>query len=509
MSPVDPLAGRAALLNFGAGKLRSKLEFVVPQKKVPKRTGTILIVDDEAGIREFLDIALSRAGHHTTTASSGAHALRLLSGDAVDFDIVLTDLTMPGVDGMELLRQVVSLPSPPLVTMMTAYATADTAIEAMKLGAHDYLIKPFKLDEIGMVVDRALERRALTHENRKLREQLRGVSRLDRMVGRSPGMQKVFGLIQKIAPTRTNILIRGESGTGKELVARALHNLSDRSAGPFIAVNCGAIPETLMESELFGYVRGAFTGATTDKTGVFQAAESGTLFLDEIGELGPTMQVKLLRVLQERSIRRVGSNTEVKVGCRVVAATNRDLEAAIDAGEFRQDLYFRLNVVPIVLPALRHRSEDVPVLLEGFFDRFNKETGSKLSGISPRAREWFLRHDYPGNVRELENLVEGAVALETATELSADHLPTKRSLRVSDPDGFPPDGVDLDREIADLERRLISDALHRASGVRKAAAQLLSISLRSLRYRLEKLGIEVGQNTAHDLPRRGRPGTKN
>lgn len=457
------------------------------------RTGHILIVDDEVGMREFLDIALRRAGHRTTLAQSGAQALRLLSDDGADFDIVLTDLTMPGVDGMELLRQISTLPAPPLVTMMTAYATADTAIEAMKLGAHDYLIKPFKVDEIKLVLDRALERRELTHENRVLKEQLRGVHRLDKMVGRSAEMHKVFELVRRIAPTRTNVLIRGESGTGKELVARALHNLSDRASGPFVAVNCGAIPEALMESELFGHTKGAFTGATSDRPGMFRAAEGGTLFLDEIGELDPAMQVKLLRALQERKIRSVGSTREHDVDTRVVAATNRDLEAAIAAAEFRQDLYFRLNVVPVVLPPLRHRPEDIPVLLERFFERFNVDTGSRLQGITPQAREWFLRYDYPGNVRELENLVEGAVALEAGTVLTAEHLPTLNSRPRSDANGFPAQGVDLDRKIADLERSLIEAALVQSKGVRKDAAQLLSISLRSLRYRLEKLGIELGR----------------
>ncbi|EDM73828.1 regulator protein pilR [Plesiocystis pacifica SIR-1] len=343
----------------------------------------MLIVDDEVGMREFLAVCLGRAGHEVTAAKSGADALRLLSEEEGRYDVVITDLTMPGVPGMEVLRHACALPSAPQVIMVTAYATTDTAVEAMKIGAYDYLIKPFKVDEIQVVVQRALERRALSTENRRLRDELKGVHTLDRMVGRSEAMQKVFELVRRVAATRTNILIRGESGTGKELVARALHKLSERAEGPFVPVNCGAIPEQLMESELFGHVKGAFTGAAAGRRGMFEVAQGGTLFLDEIGEIDPATQVKLLRVLQERAIRPVGGNEEVEVDCRVVAATNRDLEAAVEAGEFRQDLYFRLDVVRIVLPPLRHRSEDIPLLVERFFDRFNREMKRNLEGVSP------------------------------------------------------------------------------------------------------------------------------
>ena len=450
----------------------------------------ILVVDDEQSMREFLSICLTRAGYQVSTASGGAEATALLNER--DFDVVITDLTMPQVGGMQVLRHAVALPSPPLVIMITAFATPETAIEAMKTGAYDYLTKPFKVDEIQVVVARAVERVNLTHENRLLREQLRGVHSLDRMVGRSAPMLKVFELVRKLAPTRTNVLIRGESGTGKELVARALHNLSERAAGPFVAVNCGAIPEDLMESELFGHVKGAFTGADRVREGVFAAARGGTLFLDEIGELSLPMQVKLLRALQERKIRPVGGNTEIDTDCRVVAATNRDLEAAVEAGEFRRDLYFRLDVVQVVLPPLRHRNEDIPLLVERFFERINRDMGRNLRGIAPAAMDRFLAHDYPGNVRELENLVERAVALETSDMLTADNFPPPRASAV------PPattelgaEGIDLEQAVAELERRLINAALRKTSGVRKEAAKLLGISFRSLRYRLEKLGIEV------------------
>ena len=454
----------------------------------------ILVVDDERSMREFLTICLGRAGHEVVAVASGAEAIAAI--DRGGFDLVITDLTMPGIGGMEVLRHAQRRDPAPLVLMITAFATAETAIEALKLGAYDYLNKPFKVDEIQVVVTRALERARLAADNRRLRDQLRGVGSLDRMIGRSSAMQRVFELVRKVAPTRTNVLIRGESGTGKELVARALHNLSDRATKAFVAVNCGAIPETLMESELFGHVKGSFTGATAGREGVFLAAHGGTLFLDEIGELPLAMQVKLLRALQERRVRPIGGDREVEVDVRVVAATNRDLEAAIAAGEFRNDLYFRLDVVQVVLPPLRHRAEDIPLLVERFFERITRELERPLRGIAPDAMDWFLGYDYPGNVRELENLVERAVALETGDLLTAHHLPVRRERGISG-DAAPAadfEGtIDLEQEVADLERRLIGAALRRTGGVRKEAAKLLGITFRSLRYRLEKLGIEVGR----------------
>ena len=455
--------------------------------------GRILVVDDEPSMREFLTICLDREGHQTTAVGGGAEAIRVISDRT--FDVVITDLTMPGVSGMEVLRHAASLPNGPLVIMITAFATTDTAIEAMKAGAYDYLTKPFKVDEIQVVVRRAIERLNLRSENLRLREELRGVHSLDRMIGKSEDMLKVFELCRKVAPTRTNVLVRGESGTGKELVARALHNVSDRAAEPFVAVNCGAIPESLMESELFGHVKGAFTGASQTREGVFVAAGKGTLFLDEIGELSLNMQVKLLRALQERRVRPVGGDRETEVDCRVVAATNRDLEAAIEAGEFRRDLYFRLDVVQIVLPPLRHRAADIPLLVDRFFEKINADMGRRLQAVSPEALDWFLKYDYPGNVRELENLVERAVALETEDVLTAANLPPLRPTTKASGAEFTlgDDGVELEQAVADLERQLILAALRRTKGVRKEAARLLHISFRSLRYRLEKLGIEVSR----------------
>jgi two-component system, NtrC family, response regulator PilR len=456
------------------------------------RKARILVVDDEQGMREFLTICLARSGYHAEAVECGEAAIAALAKQS--FDLVITDLTMPGIDGMAVLRHAVALERAPLVIMITAFASTETAIEAMKIGAYDYLNKPFKVDEIQVVVKRALERVDLTSENQRLREQLRGVHSLDTMVAKSMSMLRVFELVRKVAPTRANVLVRGESGTGKELVARALHNLSDRASGPFVAVNCGAIPESLMESELFGHVRGAFTGASATREGVFASAKDGTLFLDEIGELPLSMQVKLLRALQDRKVRPVGANEEREVDCRVIAATNRDLEAAIEEGEFRQDLYFRLNVVQVVLPPLRHRTEDVPSLVERFFNRFNREMGRHLGGVGPDAMDWFLAYDYPGNVRELENLVERAVALESAPFLTASNLPRRRA-RTSElpvvPLEIDEEGIDLDQTINDLERRLIEAALRKANGVRRRTAGLLGITMRSLRYRLEKLGIEM------------------
>ncbi|MBC8071704.1 MAG: sigma-54-dependent Fis family transcriptional regulator [Deltaproteobacteria bacterium] len=466
-----------------------------------ERRARILVVDDEQSMREFLSICLGRAGHEVIVAGSGADGIARI--DEGGFDLVITDLTMPGIGGMEVLRHACSTEQSPLVLMITAFASAETAIEALKLGAYDYLNKPFKVDEILVVVARALERARLSSENRRLREELRGVGSLDRMIGRSSAMQRVFELVRKVAPTRTNVLIRGESGTGKELVARALHNLSDRARAPFVAVNCGAIPENLMESELFGHVRGAFTGAVSAREGVFVAAQTGTLFLDEIGELSLAMQVKLLRALQERKVRPVGGEKEIDVDVRVVAATNRDLDAAIAAGEFRSDLYFRLDVVQVVLPPLRHRMEDIPVLVERFFDRITREHGRPLRGVGPGAMQWFLAYDYPGNVRELENLVERGVALETQDVLTADNLPPLRSRRaaaaiVSDEVDFNDGVIDLEQRVADLERKLINAALKKTGGVRKEAAKLLGVSFRSMRYRLEKLGIEVAKSDADE-----------
>jgi two-component system response regulator PilR (NtrC family) len=469
--------------------------------------GKILVVDDEQSMREFLAICLRRATHEVVAARSGGEALERLRTQP--FDIVITDLKMPGdLDGLGLLKAIKSgavkytavagaapLPIDPEVILVTAYATADTALAAMKQGAYDYLTKPFQVDEIIAVIGRALEKRALLEENLALRDQVAGRARLANLLGKSRGMQKVFELIGKIHSTRTSVLITGESGTGKELVARALHTEGSRSKNLFVAVNCGAIPEELMESELFGHKRGSFTGAIADKSGLFQEADGGTLFLDEIGELSPNLQVKLLRALQERKVKAVGATDEIEVDVRVIAATNRDLEAEVARAAFRADLYYRLNVIEVRIPPLRQRREDIPLLAEHFLRRFSTEHGHELH-LSPEALRKLESYDFPGNVRELENMIERAVALSSGATINASELPDVRAAKqpVDAPNELPPEGVDLDRMISDYERIWVLRALDHTGGVRKRAATLLGISFRSLRYRLEKLGIEKGDD---------------
>ena len=470
--------------------------------------GSILVVDDERSMREFLAICLRRDGHRVAAAQDGAEALAVL-GAGESFDLVITDLKMPGpLDGLGVLDAVKKQSPETQVIVVTAYATAETAIAAMKRGAYDYLTKPFKVDEIGVVVDRALERQALVHANAELREKVQGRFRLASMTGKSPGMQRVFELVRKIAPTRTNVLVTGESGTGKELVARALHFEGPRVAKPFVAVNCGAIPETLLESELFGHVKGAFTGAAGAKEGLFAAAEGGTIFLDEIGELTGPLQVKLLRVLQERKVKPVGGALERPIDVRVIAATNRDLESEVARGAFRQDLYYRLNVIQVHLPPLRQRKDDIPILVEHFIKRYAGELGKRIVAVTPEAMAALSAYDYPGNVRELENVIERAVTLESSTRVQRDALPPlerTHAAGTADAQGldFPEGGVDLDRVLADYEREIVLKALKQAGGVRKEAARLLGITFRSLRYRLEKLGVDAPGSEERELAMAG------
>jgi two-component system, NtrC family, response regulator PilR len=453
--------------------------------------GVILVVDDERSMREFLRIALSRAGHTVSVADSPVAAR--VEYDARDYDVVITDLKMQGGSGLDVLSDVKTRHPDTQVVVVTAFATPETAIAAMKAGAYDYLTKPFKVDEIGVVVERAMEKRALLRQNVELRERLEARFRFEHMVGKSPPMQRLFELLRKVAPAKTSVLLEGESGTGKEMVARALHSLSPRHDQPFIGVNCGAIPETLLESELFGHVKGAFTGAVADKPGLFAAADGGTLFLDEIGELGSQMQVKLLRVLQERKVKKVGGVSEDEFDVRVVAATNRDLEAEVERGAFRRDLFYRLNVIQLHLPPLRTRREDVPLLVEHFVRKHGAALGRTLTGVDADAMAVLCDYDYPGNVRELENLIERAATLESGERITRASLPALQPRKRSEPTAagdLPADGVDLDRMMSDFERDLIMKALTRTSGVRKDAAKLLGITFRSLRYRLAKLGVD-------------------
>jgi two-component system response regulator PilR (NtrC family) len=468
----------------------------------------LLVVDDERSMREFLGICLRRAGHEVTVAQNGGEAIERLR--ALPIDIVVSDLKMPGErDGLSLLQTIKSgqiqraaiaggppAPIDPEVILVTAFATADTAIAAMKQGAYDYLIKPFQVDEINAVISRALEKRALLEDNLALRDQLAGRARLAQLLGKSGAMQKVFELITKIHSVKTSVLITGESGTGKELVARALHSEGVRAKLPFVAINCAAIPEELMESELFGHKRGAFTGAVSDTLGMFQEADGGTLFLDEIGELSLGLQVKLLRVLQERKVKPVGAADELEVDVRVIAATNRDLETEVGRGAFRADLYYRLNVIELRLPPLRHRREDIPLLAEHFLRRFSAEH-NRTASLSVEAMRRIESYEFPGNVRELENIIERAVALSSSSVIGVSDLPEVKTPKIAIPDVpslLPAEGVDLDQLVSDYERTLVLRALEQTGGVKKRAATLLGISFRSLRYRLDKLGIDKGED---------------
>ncbi len=448
----------------------------------------ILVVDDEAKWRDLMQEELEDAGFTVITAENGEHALQLL-GDGECFDLILTDLRMEPVNGLVLMRRVRELGLDADVVMVTAYADTQTAVEAMRLGAHDFLIKPFELDELVLLARRVAEKRGLAAENRTLRAMLEGEpgAAPDTMVGASAAMRRVYELITKVAATDTTVLIRGESGTGKELVARALHDRSPRAAGPFKAVNCAALPETLLESELFGHERGAFTGADRRKIGLFEAASGGTLFLDEIGEISGAVQAKLLRALETREITRLGSTDAIRVDTRLVAATHVDLEGAIRDGVFRRDLYYRLNVFPLMLPPLRARREDIVPLANRFLQQLAPGEEAPLAGEVARLLETY---DWPGNVRELRNVIERATILAGGAAIGPEHivLPGTPATGEGGPGGalhLPEEGVALE----ELEARFIREALARARGNKSQAARLLGITRRALYCRMEKHGI--------------------
>jgi two-component system response regulator PilR (NtrC family) len=453
---------------------------------------SILVVDDELSMREFLEILLRKQGYEVAAAADVQGALARL-GEA-DVDLVVTDLRLGAGSGLDVLRAVKERTPATEVIMVTAFATTENAIQAMKLGAYDYVLKPFKVDELKLVVEKALERRRLVAENRALRHRVGGGLEAREILGRSPAIEEVRALVEKVAPARTTLLITGESGTGKEVVARAIHTRAAASA-PFVAVNCGAIPEGLIESELFGHEKGSFTGATERKPGLFEVAGTGTLFLDEVGELPPHLQVKLLRALQERRIRRVGGSADIVVGARILAATNRDLAEEVRAGRFREDLYYRLNVIQIRMPPLRERRADVPVFLDHFLDRFAAELARPRPRISPEAEQLLFAWDWPGNVREVANVVERAVTLAEGGVIEPSVLPA--AIRGSAPPvpapadapELPETGFDLQAHLDAIERRLLEQALSRTGGVKTEAARLLSLTFRSLRYRLAKYGI--------------------
>jgi two-component system response regulator PilR (NtrC family) len=465
-----------------------------------KHTGDILIVDDERSMREFLGIYLRREGYRIEAASGGNEAIASIKARA--FDVIITDLRMPDVDGLTILAEAKRIRPDTEVIVVTAFSTTETAIAAMKAGAHDYLTKPFKIDEVGLVVDRAMEKRRLARENVALRDEIKGRYKLDRLLGKSPPMERVFDILRKVASTRTSVLLIGESGTGKELAARALHELSPRT-GPFVAVNCGAIPETLLESELFGHVRGSFTGANVDKQGLFEAAHTGTLLLDEVADLPLAMQVKLLRVLQERRVKPVGGVSEREVDVRIVAATNRDLEAEVEKSAFRQDLYYRLNVIQLRLPPLRERREDLPLLVDHFIRKFSAEHGRNVVGAAPEVMSALMLYHFPGNVRELENMIERAVTLSNTDWLALDAFPNLIGLQgvqesPSTVGHLPESGLDLEHHLEEYERSILIKALERTGGNRTEAARLLGVSFRSMRYRLSKLGV-TGVDTDVEL----------
>ena len=463
----------------------------------------VLVVDDEQSMRELLGIMLRQVGYEVSQADGGEAAIQTLKGTDA-FDLVITDLRMRKVDGLAVLRAAKEHSPHTVVLVVTAFASTETAVEAMKLGAYDYVTKPFKLDELKLTIANALERKRLQDENRELKRQLRTERGFDSFVGKSRRMLEVFETIRKTADSGSTVMITGESGTGKELVARAVHQESSRRSAPFISVNCGAIPETLMESELFGHVKGAFTGAVQSTEGLFLAADGGTLFLDEITEIAHSVQVKLLRAIQEREIRRVGDTRDVKVDVRLIAASNRDLVKAVADGVLREDLYYRLNVIPIHLPPLRDRTEDISLLVAHFIGRIATDVGKTIAGISPEALAVLERYHWPGNIRELENVVERAIVLGSGEQITAESLPphlARPAERGEFPVEIPAGGMDLEELLAAVESRYIRLALDRAGGLQVRAAELLRLSFRQFRYKIQKHGLRSrAQAAAKPVP---------
>ncbi len=449
----------------------------------------ILVVDDDEGMREFLDIMLTREGYDVATAPGASKALSQCKKEK--FDLILTDLKMPKVDGIEFLKSVKEINNETIVILITAYASPETAVSAMKEGAYDYVEKGFHIDDIKTIVSSALEKRGVKGQDALFLKEVEDAVSFGNMIGKSKGMLKVYSLIKKVAETPTNVLILGESGTGKELVARAIHDNSPRKTMPFEVINCGGVPESLLESELFGYVKGAFTGAYGDKSGLFEIARGGTIFLDEIGDLPPLLQVKLLRVVQEKTFRRVGGTEEKKVDVRIISATNKNLEEKVKDGSFREDLYFRLNVIPIKIPPLRERKEDLAVLAKHFIAKYSKEFNKEIRTISSYAMELLMKYPFPGNVRELENIIERSVALEASNIILPENLALTGAQHevgtFADAD-IPDDGLNLNEELAKFEKQLIEKALKKAGGSKTKAAEILQVSFDSLRYRIDKLG---------------------
>jgi two-component system, NtrC family, response regulator PilR len=452
----------------------------------------LLLVEDEPGLRQMLEILFRREGYSVVSAPGCKAALDAIASAPQPFPAIVSDLSMPDGSGLDVLAAAKGRSASTEVILVTAHSTIENALSAMRSGAYDFVAKPFEAAELAALVGKAIEKQAIVVENQRLRAQISRISSAE-VLGKSLAMRKVLDLATRVATAKTTVLITGESGTGKERVARAIHERSERASAPFLVVNCGALPEALMESELFGHEKGAFTGASNKHLGLFREAEGGTVLLDEVGELPLSLQVKLLRVLQERSVRPVGAAQEVPVDVRVLAATNRDVEADVASGKFRQDLYYRLNVIRLTLPPLRDRLEDIPLLAERFIQRYSAEMGKDVVGFTPDGLRALTAYRYPGNVRELENVIERAVALSGSRVIGLGDLPESISGHASAPAqsllDLPAEGLNLDDVLNEAERRLILAALERTGGVRKRAAELLGVTFRSLRYRLQKQGL--------------------
>ncbi len=446
---------------------------------------SVLVVDDEPGMREFLEIMLTKEGYEVSIASNGEEAIEKIGKES--FDLAIVDIQMPGINGIEVLRNTREKNYNTTIIMITAFASHESAIEAMKLGAYDYITKPFKIDEIKLVIRKSLDKNVLEKENTRLKKELDTKYGFENFIGSSNSIQQIFSLINRVSELNVNVLVSGESGTGKELVARAVHYSGSRKDGPFIPVNCGAIPETLIESEFFGHAKGAFTGATRDKKGLFEEANGGTIFLDEIGDLPIHLQVKLLRVLEEKKVRPLGKTESVSIDVRIISATNKNLEQEIMDNKFREDLFYRLNVIKVAMPPLRERKDDIPMLALHFLHKFATEMDKKITGISNEALEELEKYHYPGNIRELENIIARCVALETNEIIKKDSLPKLNT------EGDYIDLTDtlnakdsIDSVLGDVEKQIIENALKSSRGNKSETAKMLGITLRSLRYRLAK-----------------------
>ncbi|MFC2164253.1 sigma-54-dependent transcriptional regulator [Acidobacteriota bacterium] len=461
----------------------------------------ILIIDDEKSILDLLSVVFKKEGYKVETALSAKAALDFINND--DFDLILTDIKLPQMSGMRILKIIMDQDPQMPVVMITAYGTIKQAVEALKMGALDYVVKPFNLEELKIIVAQGLEKRRIQAENVLLKKELKEKYGLESMVGKSKEMLEIYSLIEKIAGTDSTVLVSGESGTGKEIAARAIHHQSSRRDKSFVSINCGALPENLLESELFGHVKGSFTGAIANKKGMFEIAEKGTLFLDEVGEMSPWTQVKLLRTLQDKRIRRVGGTDEIPVDVRIIAATNQELKKRIEEGKFREDLFYRLNVISLEVPPLRNRKEDIPLLITHFLEKYCARMGRQMKRIPPRVLKIFESYLWPGNVRELENTIERIIAIEERETITESSLPEEMLIPQSESERnleLKP-GFDLNATIDEISRNFVQQALRRANGNLKETAELLGINYRSLRYLIEKLELKSVRETERRLSR--------